>query len=186
MREDTKCGDKVVVTHISLQRTNYLEDIKHILANRIVINKIYTVKGCSHVLNSPPAIVELEEIPGVEFNAFQFENIDSEWVKTLQLESNPGNMMDNSAFPRQEGKTFADISKWHSEGGMTLRTYAAIKLKIPMSGIKELDKMIEISRREDAETQIMAAIATDGDATPRHRQEVTLSMVNELNLTKAK
>lgn len=43
--------------------------------------------------------------------------------------------------------------------GMTLRQYAAIKLKVPDSGVDWLDDMIERSRRDD-----LAAMAMQGAA----------------------
>lgn len=46
--------------------------------------------------------------------------------------------------------------------GMTLRQYAAIKLKVPDSGENWLDVMITKSLRDDFAAKAMAAILTDG------------------------
>lgn len=45
--------------------------------------------------------------------------------------------------------------------GMTLREYAAIKLKVPNSGTDWLDEMIRQSRRDEFSAKAMQAILSD-------------------------
>ena len=50
-----------------------------------------------------------------------------------------------------------------SHGGMTLRSYAAIKLKVPDSGIDWLDDMIRASKRDEfAGMALQGMLAYDG------------------------
>jgi hypothetical protein len=74
-------------------------------------------------------------------------------------------MIDKPAFPtarvtingvdEQDGiQTFS--------GGMTLRQYAAIKLKMPKSGNEELDDMIRASLRNDFAAKAMQGLLSDG------------------------
>lgn len=56
-------------------------------------------------------------------------------------------------FPQEEKIDNISVSK----GGMTLREYAAIKLKVPDSGTPWLDEMIEKSRRDDLAARAMQA-----------------------------
>lgn len=50
--------------------------------------------------------------------------------------------------------------RWDTEpsGGMTLRQYAAIKLKVPDSGIGWLDLMIKTSLRDDFAGRVIAGL----------------------------
>lgn len=57
-----------------------------------------------------------------------------------------------SAFPRAD-----DVSD--SNEGMTLRQYAAIKLRVPDSGTDWLDDMIRQAKRDDFAGQALAGIA---------------------------
>lgn len=52
------------------------------------------------------------------------------------------------AFPVQ------DASKWQAHG-MTLRQYAAIKLKVPDSGTEWMDEMITTSLRDDFAAKVI-------------------------------
>lgn len=45
------------------------------------------------------------------------------------------------------------------ETGMTLRQYAAIKLRVPNSGTDWLDEMIREARRDELAAQMMQAVA---------------------------
>lgn len=51
--------------------------------------------------------------------------------------------------------------RWETEpsGGLTIRQYAAIKLKVPDSGDKWLDEMIERSRRDDVAAMSMQGLS---------------------------
>ncbi len=63
----------------------------------------------------------------------------------------------SGAFPRYEFDSVAE--RFIAKGGMSLQEYAAIKLKVPDSGVDWLDAMIERSRRDD-----LAAMAMQGAA----------------------
>lgn len=57
---------------------------------------------------------------------------------------------DKPAFPYINGiQDFSGNSIPTSEEGMSLKQYAAIHLKVPMSGTPWLDEMIEASRRDE-------------------------------------
>jgi len=56
----------------------------------------------------------------------------------------------NIALNMQEGE------KWRWQNGMTLRQYAAIKLRVPDSGLDWLDDMIREGRRMDYAGQALA------------------------------
>lgn len=47
----------------------------------------------------------------------------------------------------------------HDFAGMTLRQYAAIKLRVPNSGTDWLDEMIREARRDELAAQMMQAVA---------------------------
>jgi hypothetical protein len=59
--------------------------------------------------------------------------------------------------------------RWSTEpsGGMTLRDYAAIKLKVPDSGTGWLDDMIRKSLLDDFAAKAMQAVIARGDDTNR-------------------
>ena len=57
------------------------------------------------------------------------------------------------AFPSRRDITHSP--NWETEEGMTLRQYAAIKLKVPNSGTYWLDKMISESLRDDFAAKAM-------------------------------
>lgn len=52
--------------------------------------------------------------------------------------------LNKPAMPQHYGKAYSE-----DQGGMTLRQYAAIQLRVPMSGDDELDSMIREARRLD-------------------------------------
>lgn len=56
------------------------------------------------------------------------------------------------AFPCEEGLRYYE--------GMTLRTYAAIKLRVPESGIDWLDDMIRKAKRDELAGQALAGICS--------------------------
>jgi hypothetical protein len=55
-----------------------------------------------------------------------------------------------------------ETEKHYKDEGMTLRQYAAIKLKVPDSGTDWLDDMICKSQRDDFAAKAMQAILSDG------------------------
>ena len=74
------------------------------------------------------------------------------------------------AFPRKPPNISAPpdealrIAEQHS--GMTLRQYAAIKLKVPYSGTDWLDDMITKSLRDDIAAKAMQGICASGPEIP--------------------
>jgi hypothetical protein len=52
-----------------------------------------------------------------------------------------------------------------TEGGMTLREYAAIKLKVPDSGTDWLDEMIRTAQRNELAAKAMQGWAADSGVT---------------------
>lgn len=67
---------------------------------------------------------------------------------------------DSAAFPCLErGGSGLELT----DAGMTLRQYAAIKLRIPDSGIDWLDKMIVKSKRDDLAAQALQGMLADSD-----------------------
>jgi hypothetical protein len=86
-------------------------------------------------------------------------------------------MKDNdSAFPVfEEAKTHADGSACTdymlTSPDMTLRQYAAIKLRVPRSGDPELDKWIKESRRADLAEAAMSIIVGKAIPWPDSRLE---------------
>ncbi len=68
------------------------------------------------------------------------------------------------AFPQQMVETDRgrfSVADWGA-GGMTLREYAAIELRIPDSGIDWLDKMIAKAERRDLAAKAMQGILALG------------------------
>ena len=63
------------------------------------------------------------------------------------------------AFPRITKITSPAIrdQKVHSENGMTMREYAAIKLRVPSSGTDWLDEMIRESLHNEAAVDVLKA-----------------------------
>jgi hypothetical protein len=57
------------------------------------------------------------------------------------------------------------------EGGMTLRQYAAIKLRVPDSGIGWLDDMIRKSQRDEFAAKAMQGLIVDPDRADQSREE---------------
>ena len=53
------------------------------------------------------------------------------------------------AFPRPASEGHGSADTYGEQGGMTLRQYAAIKLRVPDSGLDWLDAMIQESRRDE-------------------------------------
>jgi cobalamin biosynthesis Co2+ chelatase CbiK len=69
------------------------------------------------------------------------------------------------AFPVFGAMTKNDREYWLDclDSGMTLKQYAAIKLKVPRSGDPELDAMIRESRRADfAQAALIGLFVVDG------------------------
>jgi hypothetical protein len=64
---------------------------------------------------------------------------------------------DVPAFP-QADSIYPSGQVQYGSPGMTLRQYAAIKLKVPDSGTDWLDEMIRTSRRDDAAEKALAAL----------------------------
>ena len=60
------------------------------------------------------------------------------------------------AFP--SGRRFEIGDGWQTECGMTMREYAAIKLKVPDSGTVWLDEMIAQSLRDEVAAKAMQAL----------------------------
>jgi len=79
------------------------------------------------------------------------------------------------AFPRSTNRGDYDYLIDHP--GMSLRAYAAIKLKVPDSGINWLDEMIIKSRRDDFAAKAMEAfiISCDGRDWPADEWNKNLS-----------
>ena len=73
--------------------------------------------------------------------------------------------MDEPAFPLDAGQDYhPDMDRFIQRGfqpGITLRQYAAINLKVPNSGIPELDDMIRESLRDQLSGQALAAWSAD-------------------------
>ena len=55
-----------------------------------------------------------------------------------------------------------EFEQYFTKGGMTLRQYAAIKLKVPNSGTDWLDEMIRESLRDEFAAKAMAALIQSG------------------------
>ena len=65
------------------------------------------------------------------------------------------------------GPAFPSTRMNGQEEGMTLRQYAAIKLRVPDSGTKWLDDMIRTSLRNDfAAKAIVGILANDSEPSP--------------------
>ena len=61
----------------------------------------------------------------------------------------------------------------HPEWGMTLRQYAAIKLRVPNSGTDWLDEMIRASLRDEFAAKAMAALIPESFSQyDEHRPDV--------------
>ena len=61
------------------------------------------------------------------------------------------------AFPSNRDMRYEQ--EFDHEGGMTLRQYAAIKLRVPNSGTDWLDEMIRTSLRDDLAAKAMQGMA---------------------------
>ena len=61
------------------------------------------------------------------------------------------------AFPSNRDMRYEQ--EFDHEGGMTLRQYAAIKLRVPNSGTDWLDEMIRTSLRDDLAAKAMQGVA---------------------------
>lgn len=66
------------------------------------------------------------------------------------------------AFPH--ALQLGDVAK--VDGGMNLRQYAAIKLRVPDSGTDWLDEMILASKRDELAAKAIHAIFTDPNSRP--------------------
>ncbi len=74
----------------------------------------------------------------------------------------------SGAFPRYEFDSVAE--RFVEKGGMSLQEYAAIKLKVPDSGVDWLDAMIERSRRDDVAAMAMQGAAASNVTYSSERQ----------------
>ncbi len=83
-------------------------------------------------------------------------------------------MKDKPAFPNP-------INPQDYGKGMTLREYAAIRLKVPDSGNPELDKMIRESLRNDLAAKVMqgAIDVVGGEALTKYAYKVADAMLAE-------
>jgi hypothetical protein len=72
-------------------------------------------------------------------------------------------MNEQNAFPSSRPNSSFSSGPPEHDSGMTLRQYAAIKLKVPRSGTPWLDEMIEESRREELADRITQAWETRTD-----------------------
>ena len=68
------------------------------------------------------------------------------------------------AFPLANSHRELNGTNWEDANGMTLRQYAAIKLKVPDSGTDWLDEMITTSLRDYFAAKAMQGFASDGGA----------------------
>lgn len=79
------------------------------------------------------------------------------------------NQLDDPAMPHGPlGDTMhgEDGREWHqfpAGVGMSLRQYAAIHLRVPDSGIPDLDAMIRQARRQEMVGRALQGIITNGD-----------------------
>ena len=67
------------------------------------------------------------------------------------------------AFPKEAYVNQHGVVIHTGTAGMSLRTYAAIKLRVPDSGIDWLDAMILQAKRDDFAGQALAGILAKGD-----------------------
>lgn len=86
-------------------------------------------------------------------------------------------MREQAAFPHEF--EYGDGSK-EFDRGMTLREYAAIHLRVPMSGNPELDAMIR-----DAQRNELAARAMEGLVSQLNLYHVSVDEVAELSYRQA-
>ena len=86
-------------------------------------------------------------------------------------------MREQAAFPHEF--EYGDGSK-EFDRGMTLREYAAIHLKVPMSGNPELDDMIREAQRNE-----LAARAMEGLVSQLNLYHVSVDEVAELSYRQA-
>jgi hypothetical protein len=84
------------------------------------------------------------------------------------------------AFPIPE-QQFTDgvmiVSK-QGHDGMSLRTYAAIKLRVPNSGIAWLDDMIREAKRDEFAGQALAGICASGPTKAWHDAAIAREAFN--------
>ncbi len=88
------------------------------------------------------------------------------------------------------GPAFPTVMIDKPEGGMTLRQYAAIKLKVPDSGTEWLDEMIAQSARDEFAAKAMQGICSSAllnvdvgaTAIANNAYEIADAMLNERNL----
>lgn len=73
------------------------------------------------------------------------------------------------AFPLNE-KT-GNGAHYHSHEGMTLRQYAAIKLRVPDSGDEWLDEMIRKSLCDEFAAKALQGLLVDPDRADQSREE---------------
>lgn len=69
-----------------------------------------------------------------------------------------------NAFPLAHSHRELNGTNWEDANGMTLRQYAAIKLKVPDSGTDWLDEMITTSLRDYFAAKAMQGFASDCEA----------------------
>lgn len=89
--------------------------------------------------------------------------------------------IDTPAFPMHvhiQSKNLDNLPEIYGadQRGMTLRQYAAIKLRVPNSGIDELDEMIRESLRNEFAGQALAGIAKEAI---KHSNEHSITWARE-------
>jgi hypothetical protein len=65
-------------------------------------------------------------------------------------------------------------------GGMTFRQYAAIKLKVPDSGVSWLDDMIRKANRKEYAGQALVGLANEYDAAPNTAARLAFEMADAM------
>ena len=77
------------------------------------------------------------------------------------------------AFPSNRDMRYEQ--EFDHEGGMTLRQYAAIKLRVPNSGTDWLDEMIRTSLRDEFAAKAMSSLVSGGAPRTVEKDERDLS-----------
>ena len=77
------------------------------------------------------------------------------------------------AFPSNRDMRYEQ--EFDHEGGMTLRQYAAIKLRVPNSGTDWLDEMIRTSLRDELAAKAMSSLVSGGAPRTVEKDERDLS-----------
>jgi hypothetical protein len=69
----------------------------------------------------------------------------------------------NNGGPAFPASYYTDDGEWAKRDGMTLRQYAAIKLRVPNSGTDWLDAMIVAAKRDELAAKAMQSYLLDKD-----------------------